>query len=101
MIGAAGGNGHVIEYRGRVFEGMSVEQRLTVCNMSIEGGARAGLIAPDEVTFAYLKGRPLAPTGADWDAALAWGRTFRTDEAARLHNSGPKRTDQVETQKEE
>lgn len=86
-IGAAGGNGHVIEYRGPVFEGMSVEQRLTVCNMSIEGGARAGLIAPDEVTFAYLKGRPLAPKGADWDAALAWWRTLRTDEGAHFDRS--------------
>jgi len=86
-IGAAGGNGHVIEYRGRVFEEMSVEQRLTVCNMSIEGGARAGLIAPDEVTFAYLKGRPLAPKGADWDAALAWWRSLKTDEGARFDKS--------------
>ncbi|MBA4165027.1 MAG: 3-isopropylmalate dehydratase large subunit [Erythrobacter sp.] len=86
-IGAAGGNGHVIEYRGPVFEAMSVEQRLTVCNMSIEGGARAGLIAPDEVTFAYLKGRPLAPKGADWDAALAWWRTLRTDEGAQFDKS--------------
>lgn len=72
VIGTAGGTGHVIEYRGRVFEEMSVEGRLTVCNMSIEGGARAGLIAPDEVTFAYLEGRPYAPRGADWDRALAW-----------------------------
>ena len=86
-IGAAGGNGHVIEYRGRVFEDMSVEQRLTVCNMSIEGGARAGLITPDEVTFAYLKGRPLAPKGADWDAAIGWWRTLRTDEGAHFDKS--------------
>ncbi|MGZ3173715.1 MAG: 3-isopropylmalate dehydratase large subunit [Croceibacterium sp.] len=81
-IGTAGGTGHVIEYRGRVFERMSVEERLTVCNMSIEGGARAGLIAPDETTFAYLKGRPLAPKGEEWDAAVAYWRTLKTDEGA-------------------
>ncbi|MCU0947588.1 MAG: 3-isopropylmalate dehydratase large subunit [Porphyrobacter sp.] len=66
QIGAAGGSGYVIEYRGEVFAAMSIEERLTVCNMSIEAGARAGLIAPDETTFAYLKGRPLAPKGATW-----------------------------------
>jgi 3-isopropylmalate/(R)-2-methylmalate dehydratase large subunit len=81
-IGTAGGTGHVIEYRGAVFEQMSVEGRLTVCNMSIEGGARAGVIAPDETTFAYLKGRPLSPKGAEWDAAVAYWRTLRTDEGA-------------------
>ena len=82
-IGTAGGNGHVIEYRGKVFEEMSVEGRLTVCNMSIEGGARAGLIAPDDVTFAYLKGRPLAPKGEEWDQAVAYWRTLHTDPGAR------------------
>ncbi|NVD43435.1 3-isopropylmalate dehydratase large subunit [Qipengyuania atrilutea] len=82
VIGTAGGTGYVIEYRGRVFDEMSVEGRLTVCNMSIEGGARAGLIAPDETTFAYLKGRPMAPQGADWDAAVAWWRTLATDPGA-------------------
>jgi len=82
QIGAAGGSGYVIEYRGPVFESMSIEERLTVCNMSIEAGARAGLIAPDETTFAYLKGRPLAPKGADWDAAVAYWRTLHTDEGA-------------------
>ena len=81
-IGTAGGNGHVIEYRGKVFEEMSVESRLTVCNMSIEGGARAGIIAPDETTFAYLKGRPLAPKGEDWVKAVAYWRTLTTDEGA-------------------
>jgi 3-isopropylmalate/(R)-2-methylmalate dehydratase large subunit len=81
-IGAAGGSGYVIEYRGRVFEAMSVEERLTVCNMSIEAGARAGLIAPDDVTFAYLKGRPMAPKGAEWDAAVAYWRTLHTDDGA-------------------
>ena len=83
-IGTGGGTGHVIEYRGRVFEAKSVESRLTVCNMSIEGGARAGIIAPDETTFAYLKGRPLAPQGEEWDAAVAYWRTLRTDEGAQF-----------------
>jgi 3-isopropylmalate/(R)-2-methylmalate dehydratase large subunit len=86
-IGTAGGTGHVIEYRGKVFEAMSVESRLTVCNMSIEGGARAGLIAPDDVTFAYLKGRPLAPQGTDWDQAVAYWRTLKTDEGAVFDKS--------------
>jgi len=87
VIGTAGGTGHVIEYRGPVFEEMSVEGRLTVCNMSIEGGARAGIIAPDDVTFAYLQGRPLAPHGAEWDAAVEYWRTLRTDEGARFDKS--------------
>src|SRR5688572_17343145 len=86
-IGTAGGTGHVIEYRGKVFEQMSVESRLTVCNMSIEGGARAGLIAPDDVTFAYLKGRPLAPKGEEWDQAVAYWRTLRTDDGAVFDKS--------------
>ncbi|RPF72110.1 3-isopropylmalate dehydratase large subunit [Aurantiacibacter spongiae] len=86
-IGTAGGTGHVIEYRGPVFEAMSVEARLTVCNMSIEAGARAGLIAPDETTFAYLKGRPFAPGGAGWDAAVDYWRTLHTDEGARFDRS--------------
>ncbi len=82
LIGAAGGTGHVIEYTGNVFREMSVEGRLTVSNMSIEGGARAGLIAPDDATFAYLKGRPMAPTGAEWDGAVAWWRTLASDPGA-------------------
>jgi 3-isopropylmalate/(R)-2-methylmalate dehydratase large subunit len=82
-IGAAGGTGYVIEYTGEVIRAMSVEGRLTVSNMSIEGGARAGLIAPDETTFAYLKGRPMAPKGADWDKAVAYWRTLPTDPGAR------------------
>jgi 3-isopropylmalate/(R)-2-methylmalate dehydratase large subunit len=86
-IGTAGGTGHVIEYRGKVFEEMSVEGRLTVCNMSIEGGARAGLIAPDETTFAYLKGRPYAPKGEDWDKAVAYWKTLHTDEGAIFDKS--------------
>ncbi|SDC93384.1 3-isopropylmalate dehydratase, large subunit [Sphingomonas sp. YR710] len=82
-IGAAGGTGFVIEYTGNVFREMSVEGRLTVCNMSIEGGARAGLVAPDETTFAYLKGRPMAPQGADWDRAVAWWKSLATDPGAQ------------------
>ncbi|MEH6758471.1 MAG: 3-isopropylmalate dehydratase large subunit [Parasphingorhabdus sp.] len=87
VIGTAGGTGHVIEYRGEVFEKMSIEGRLTVSNMSIEGGARAGLIAPDDKTFAYLKGRPMAPKGADWDEAVAYWKTLPTDEGARFDKS--------------
>ncbi|MBC2660923.1 3-isopropylmalate dehydratase large subunit [Novosphingobium flavum] len=86
-IGTGGGTGHVIEYRGKVFEEMSIEGRLTVCNMSIEAGARAGLIAPDAKTFAYLKDRPYAPKGADWDAAVAWWTSLATDPGARFDKS--------------
>ncbi|GGC27106.1 3-isopropylmalate dehydratase large subunit [Novosphingobium marinum] len=86
-IGTAGGTGHVIEFRGKVFEQMSIEGRLTVCNMSIEGGARAGLIAPDETTFAYLEGRPYAPRGEDWDKAVAWWKGLATDPGARFDKS--------------
>jgi 3-isopropylmalate/(R)-2-methylmalate dehydratase large subunit len=84
QIGAAGGSGYVIEYRGAVFERMTVEERLTVCNMSIEAGARAGLIAPDEVTFDYLRGRPRAPQGKDWERATADWRSLHTDPGARF-----------------
>jgi len=87
VIGTAGGTGHVIEYRGEVFEQMSIEGRLTVSNMSIEAGARAGLIAPDDKTYAYLKGRPMVPKGADWEAAVAYWRTLPTDEGARFDKS--------------
>src|SRR5919202_1091574 len=69
-IGTGGGQGYVLEYRGNVIENLSMEARMTICNMSIEAGARAGMIAPDETTFAYLRGRDRAPTGADWDAAV-------------------------------
>jgi 3-isopropylmalate/(R)-2-methylmalate dehydratase large subunit len=86
-IGTAGGTGHVIEFRGPVFEQMSIEGRLTVCNMSIEGGARAGLIAPDDTTFAYLKGRPYAPTGEDWERAVAWWKSLATDPGATFDKS--------------
>ncbi len=81
-IGTAGANGHVIEYRGSTIESLSMEGRMTICNMSIEGGARAGLIAPDETTFAYLKGRPEAPQGGDWDAAIEQWRSLPTDPGA-------------------
>ena len=81
-IGAAGGTGHVIEYTGSAIRALSIEGRLTVSNMAIEGGARAGLIAPDETTFAYLKGRPYAPRGADWDAAVAYWKGLATDPGA-------------------
>ena len=78
-IGTGGGQGYLVEYRGAAIEAMSMEARMTICNMSIEAGAKAGMIAPDETTFAYLKGRPHAPQGADWDAALAYWRTLRSE----------------------
>ncbi len=81
-IGVAGGTGHVLEYRGSTIRALSMDERMTVCNMSIEAGARAGLIAPDQVTYDYLKGRPRAPSGAAWEAALARWRTLSTDEGA-------------------
>jgi len=86
-IGAAGGTGYVIEYTGEIIRAMSIEGRLTVANMSIEGGARAGLVAPDETTFAYLKGRPMAPKGEDWDKAVAWWKTLPSDAAATYDRS--------------
>jgi 3-isopropylmalate/(R)-2-methylmalate dehydratase large subunit len=81
-IGTGGGQGHVIEYRGEAVRALSMEARMTVCNMSIEAGARAGMIAPDETTFAFLRGRPHAPEGDDWDAAVAYWRTLSTDDDA-------------------
>ncbi|MEY9905498.1 3-isopropylmalate/(R)-2-methylmalate dehydratase large subunit [Catenulispora sp. MAP12-49] len=81
-IGTGGGQGYVLEYRGDAIEKLSMEGRMTVCNMSIEAGARAGMIAPDETTFAYLKGRAHAPQGADWDAAVEYWKTLRTDDGA-------------------
>ena len=82
--GTGGGTGHVIEYCGEVFRDMSMEGRMTVCNMAIEGGARAGLVAPDETTFNYVKGRTHAPKGAEWEAAHAWWQTLFTDEGAHF-----------------
>ena len=84
QIGTAGGTGHVIEYCGSAIEALSMEGRMTVCNMSIEGGARAGLIAPDEKTFAYIKGKPKAPTGDAWDQAIAYWKTLKSDEGAHF-----------------
>src|SRR5213083_201941 len=81
-IGAAGGVGHVIEYAGAVMRAMTMDERMTVCNMSIEAGARAGMVAPDETTFNYIAGKPHAPKGADWDAALAAWRQLPSDDGA-------------------
>ena len=83
-IGVGGGIGHVIEYRGSAIDALSMEARMTICNMSIEGGARAGLIAPDETTFDYLKDRPQAPRGDAWDDAVAYWQTLATDEGAEF-----------------
>ena len=82
VLRAAGGTGHVIEYTGSAIRSLSIEGRLTISNMAIEHGARAGLIAPDDVTFAYLKGRPMAPKGEQWDAAVAYWRSLASDEGA-------------------
>ncbi|MBX7268525.1 3-isopropylmalate dehydratase large subunit [Micromonospora sp. Llam7] len=81
-VGTGGGRGHIVEYRGEAIRALSMEARMTIANMSIEWGAKAGMIAPDDTTFAYLKGRPNAPAGADWDAAVAYWRTLPTDEGA-------------------
>ena len=83
-IGVSGGTGHVIEFRGETIAGFDMDERMTVCNMSIEAGARAGMIAPDETTYAYLAGRPRAPAGAAWEQALAHWRTLPTDAGARF-----------------
>ncbi|MGW4245907.1 3-isopropylmalate dehydratase large subunit [Nocardia sp. NPDC004722] len=82
QIGTGGGQGYVLEYRGAAVRSMSMEARMTMCNMSIEAGARAGMVAPDEVTYEFLKGRPHAPEGADWDAAVAAWEALKTDEGA-------------------
>ncbi|TBT83120.1 3-isopropylmalate dehydratase large subunit [Propioniciclava sinopodophylli] len=81
-VGTGGGQGYIVEYRGTTIENMSMEGRMTICNMSIEWGAKAGMVAPDETTFAYLKGRPHAPEGADWDAAVEYWKTLRSDDDA-------------------
>jgi 3-isopropylmalate/(R)-2-methylmalate dehydratase large subunit len=81
-IGTGGGQGHVIEYRGEAIRALSMEARMTVCNMSIEAGARAGMIAPDDTTFEFLRGRPHAPNGTAWDDAVSYWRTLRTDDEA-------------------
>ena len=82
-IGTAGGTGHVIEFAGSAISGLSMEGRMTICNMAIEGGARAGMIAPDEETFAYLQGRPMAPQGEMWDKAVSYWRSLPSDDGAR------------------
>jgi 3-isopropylmalate/(R)-2-methylmalate dehydratase large subunit len=86
-IGVAGGTGYVIEYRGSTIAGLSMEERMTICNMSIEAGARAGMIAPDDITYEYMAGRPLAPRGTAWDRALEKWRTLGTDPDARFDHS--------------
>src|SRR5690606_34771796 len=78
-LGVNGGVGYAYEYAGEVIENMSMEERMTLCNMSIEGGARIGYVNPDETTFAYLKGREHAPKGADWDKAVAWWKSIASD----------------------
>ncbi|GAB10720.1 3-isopropylmalate dehydratase large subunit [Gordonia araii NBRC 100433] len=83
-IGTGGGQGYVLEYRGPAIEKLSMEARMTICNMSIEAGARAGMIAPDAITYEFLKGRPHAPTGDDWDTAVAYWDSLRTDEGAQF-----------------
>jgi 3-isopropylmalate/(R)-2-methylmalate dehydratase large subunit len=83
-ISTGGGQGYVLEYRGSAIRSLSMEARMTICNMSIEAGARAGMVAPDETTFAYLKGRPHAPTGKDWDDAVQYWKTLPTDEGAKF-----------------
>ena len=85
-IGTGGGQGYVIEYRGSTIEALSMEGRMTICNMSIEAGARAGMVAPDETTYEYLRGRTYAPVGADWDAAVAYWEGLRTDDGAQFDN---------------
>jgi 3-isopropylmalate/(R)-2-methylmalate dehydratase large subunit len=82
QVGANGAQGYVLEFRGSAIRSLSMEGRMTVCNMSIEAGARAGMIAPDDTTFAYVKGKPHAPVGEDWDAAVAYWKTLPTDEGA-------------------
>ena len=86
-IGVDGGTGHVIEYRGDAITALDMESRMTICNMSIEGGARAGMIAPDDTTFEYLSGRPRSPQGADWDAAVARWKRLHSDDDARFDKS--------------
>ena len=83
-ISTGGGQGYILEYRGSAIRQLSMEARMTICNMSIEAGARAGLIAPDEITFEYIKGRPHAPKGKDWDAALAYWKTLQSDSDAKF-----------------
>jgi 3-isopropylmalate/(R)-2-methylmalate dehydratase large subunit len=95
-IGVGGGTGHVFEYTGSAIRSLSMEERMTICNMSIEGGARAGMIAPDEVTFEYLKGREFAPQGEEWDKAVAYWKTLPSDEGAVYDKSITLNADEIE-----
>ncbi|HYM15805.1 MAG TPA: 3-isopropylmalate dehydratase large subunit [Dehalococcoidia bacterium] len=95
-IGVSGGIGHVIEYRGDVIRALSMEGRMTICNMSIEGGARAGLVAPDDTTFAYVEGRPFAPKGAAWERALDYWRSLPTDDGATFDATVELRGEEIE-----
>ena len=95
-IGVGGGTGHVFEYTGSAIRSLNMEQRMTICNMSIEGGARAGMIAPDEVTFEYLKGREFAPKGEEWDKAVAYWKTLATDKGAIYDKSITLNADEIE-----
>ncbi len=97
-IGTAGGTGHVIEYAGEAVRRLSVEGRMTMCNMSIEGGARAGLVAPDETTFRYIMGRPMAPKGAAWEQAVTFWRTLPSDDGARYDREVVLRAEDIEPQ---
>ena len=83
-VGTGGGQGYIVEYRGSTIESLSMEGRMTICNMSIEWGAKAGMIAPDETTFEYIAGRPHAPEGAEWDAAVEYWKSLRTDDDAEF-----------------
>jgi len=95
-IGVGGGTGHVFEYTGSAIRSLSMEQRMTICNMSIEGGARAGMIAPDEVTFEYLKGREFAPQGEEWDKAVSIWKSLPSDEGAVYDKSITLNADEIE-----
>lgn len=95
-IGTGGGQGYVLEYRGSAIRALSMDARMTICNMSIEAGARAGMIAPDETTFEYVKGRPHAPEGDDWEAAVDYWKTLQSDEGARFDNEVFLNADELE-----
>ncbi|MGP5123033.1 3-isopropylmalate dehydratase large subunit [Glutamicibacter ardleyensis] len=95
-IGTGGGQGYVLEYRGSAIRALSMDARMTICNMSIEAGARAGMIAPDETTFEYVKGRPHAPEGDDWDVAVDYWKTLQSDEGARFDNEVFLNADELE-----
>jgi 3-isopropylmalate/(R)-2-methylmalate dehydratase large subunit len=97
-IGTAGGSGHAIEFAGSAIRGLTMEGRMTVCNMAIEGGARAGMVAVDDTTIDYLKGRPFSPAGPDWDAAVAYWRTLRSDAGAKFDREVTLRAEEIRPQ---